>query len=117
MVASTAAYGSGRAWLRGVVDYLADSRELLTRLVAEELPGVTVSAPEATYLAWLDCSALRLGESPATFFLREAGVAMTDGALCGRGFEQHARLVFAMPQPLLETTIRQMGAATRRVAA
>lgn len=114
VVASTVAYERGRGWLAGVLDYLRESRDLLGRLVAEELPGVRLVAPEATYIAWLDCRGLGIPGSPAEFFLEEAGVALTDGALCGQGYEGFVRFVFALPQPLLESAVRQMGDAVRR---
>ena len=113
VVAAAAAYESGGPWLAEVLDYLRGARDLLLRLVAQELPGVRVVAPEATYIAWLDCRELALPGGPAAFFLEHAGVALTDGALCGRGYEGFVRLVFAMPHPLLETAIRQMGEAVR----
>lgn len=50
----------------------------------------------------------RLPGSPADFFREHAGVTLTDGALCGHGSERFARLVFAMPRPLLTDAIGQM---------
>lgn len=117
VLASAVAYETGRDWLDGVLEYLRGSRDLLVRLVAEELPGVRLVAPEATYIAWLDCRGLGLDRPPAEFFLEEAGVALTDGALCGAGYEGFVRFVFALPQPLLESAVRQMGAAVRAHAA
>ena len=50
---------------------------------SEHLPGVTVGLPEATYLAWLDCSQLGL-DDPARRFLDHAGVAVSEGRSSGR---------------------------------
>ena len=75
------------------------------------------TVPEATYIAWLDCSDLGIEGSIADFFRLEAGVTMTDGTLCGRGFGDHARLIFAMPRPLLEHAVLQMAAAVDRLKA
>jgi len=111
VLASTAAYTEGGPWLEEVLDHLDGTRELLGRLVAEHLPGVGYSAPEGTYLALLDCRALELGPAPAAFFRDRAGVALTDGAACGRAAEGFVRLTFAMPRPLLERAVRQMGEA------
>ena len=59
-------------------------------------PDVRWLAPEATYLAWLDCRALGLGDDPAAVFRRRGRVALASGprygADAGRGF---ARLNFA----------------------
>ncbi|GGF21988.1 MalY/PatB family protein [Subtercola lobariae] len=116
VVASAVAYAEGRPWLTEVVDYLDGNRQLLGRLLAEHLPEVRYSIPQATYIAWLDCSALGIEGSVADFFRVEAGVTVTDGALCGRGYEQYVRLIFAMPAPLLEEAVVAMAEAVRRHA-
>lgn len=116
VAAAIAAYDDGEAWLTDLLDYLAGERDLLLGLVAEHLPGVRIEYPEGSYIAWLDCSELQLGEAPAAFFLREAGVAVSDGAACGAGSEHHVRLVFATPRPVLTAMLQAMGAAVARHA-
>jgi cystathionine beta-lyase len=113
VIANTIAYEQGEPWLDGVVDYLDGNRRALTELLAEHLPAVGYLQPDATYIAWLDCSSLGIEGSVADFFREHAGVALTDGALCGAGYERYARFIFAMPRPLLEQAIRQMGAAVQ----
>jgi len=115
VIAATAAYADGRDWLAEVIDYLDDNRTALRDLLAEHLPEVRYSMPDATYIAWLDCSALGIEGSIADFFRTEAGVTLTDGALCGTGYANHARLIFAMPRPILEQAVRQMTAAVHRL--
>ncbi|TAJ50195.1 MAG: aminotransferase class I/II-fold pyridoxal phosphate-dependent enzyme [Herbiconiux sp.] len=114
VVASTAAYRDGREWLHEVVGYLDQNRRLLGDLLAAHLPQVGYRMPEATYLAWLDCRALGIEGSPAAFFREHAGVTLTDGALCGTGFEGFVRLVFAMPRPILEQAVTAMADAVAR---
>ncbi|MGY3128813.1 cystathionine beta-lyase [Agrococcus sp. UYP33] len=114
VIAATAAYRDGGAWLEGAIAYLQRSRDLLAALVAERLPAVRWRPPEATYLAWLDLGALDLGRcanSPASLLLERAGVALTDGALCGTGFDDHVRLVFATPAPVLEEAVDRIATA------
>ena len=69
-------------------------------------------APEATYLAWLDCRDLGLGDDPAATFLRRGRVALGSGprygAEGGRGF---ARLNFATSPAILEDAVRRMASA------
>ena len=112
IAASTAAYASAGPWLSELVAYLDRNRRLLGELVAAELPGVGYRAPDATYLAWLDCSALGF-DDPATFFLHDAHVALSDGPPFGAGSEQYVRLNFATSRVLLEQIVRAMGAALR----
>src|SRR5690606_8933486 len=114
VIAATAAYRDGDEWLRGAIAYLQRNRDLLGALLAERLPAVRWQPPEATYLAWLDLGGLepeRLGGSPATLLRERAGVALTDGALCGSGFDDHVRLVFATPAPVLEEAVDRIAAA------
>ena len=110
VVANTAAFRDGRGWLDDVVAYLDGNRRLLGRLVSELLPGVRYTEPEGTYVGWLDFRQTGL-EKPADFFAEQAGVVLTDGVACGQAGEGFARFIFAMPRPVLEQAVRQMGEA------
>jgi cystathionine beta-lyase len=106
VLASTAAYAHGREWLDDVLAYLDGNRTVLRET---PLPGVEVTVPEGTYLAWLDATPLGLDEPPSAFFTREAGVVMTDGAACaGPG---GMRLNLAMARPVLAEALERMSAA------
>ncbi len=113
VVANIAAYESGGPWLKTVLDYLDGNRRLLSDLLADQLPEVGYRPPEGTYLAWLDCRALGLGDHPAEFFLDHAGVALTDGPACGDVGAGFARYNFATPRPILEQTVEQLARAVR----
>jgi cystathionine beta-lyase len=113
IAASTAAYRDGRDWLHALVRYLDENRRTLVRLLADALPPVDCRLPEATFLAWLDCSALGL-DDPFRFFLDEARVALSDGPPFGPGCEQFVRLNFATSRTLLERILDAMGGAARR---
>lgn len=118
VIANAVAYDEGAQWLEEIIDYLDGNRHELARLLGEHLPEVRCSTPEATYIAWLDCSAFELNlgadETLAQFFREEAGVTLTHGRQCGRGFENHVRLIFATPKPVLEQAVRRMAAAVDR---
>jgi cystathionine beta-lyase len=116
VIASTAAYRDGRPWLGGVIQYLDTVRHDLVELVATHLPGAVYRPPEATYIGWIDTTALEITGSPATFFREHAGVVLTDGRLLGRGYERFVRLVFATPRPILAAAVEQMGRAVRGAA-
>ena len=61
----SAAYRDGGPWLDELVEYLAGNRATLLELLAAELPGISCRVPEATFLAWLDCSGTRSRRSGA----------------------------------------------------
>ncbi len=112
IAATTAAYRDGGSWLRELRRYLEGNRDRLLEAVAVELPGVRCRAPEATFLAWLDCSALGL-DDPARFFLDRARVAVSDGPPFGPACGQHVRINFATSRTLLDRIVHTMGAAVR----
>jgi cystathionine beta-lyase len=109
--ANIAAFRDAGDWLAEVLAYLDGSRALLADLLAEHLPGVRYQPPEGTYLAWLDCRGLGLGDSPGEFFLDKAQVLVNDGPAFGEAGRGHVRLNFATPRPILAQIIRQMGRA------
>ena len=104
----------GRPWLAEVVAYLDGNRRLLADLLAERIPEIGYTPPEGTYLAWLDCRALDLGDHPGRVLPEQAGVALTDGPACGVVGAGFARYTLATPRAILEQTVDQMAAALRR---
>lgn len=116
VIANTAAYSSGRHWLDQVIGYLDNNRYALADLLAEHLPGVRYTPPEGTYIAWLDCRDLGLGDHPADFFRDHAGVALTDGVACGAAGAGFMRFIFATPRPIMEQAVRQMADALRHAS-
>ncbi|CAL9664802.1 MalY/PatB family protein [Streptomyces sp. enrichment culture] len=111
VLAHTAALRDGTAWLDAVLAGLDENRRLLTALLAEHLPGVVHHPGEATYLAWLDCRALGLGDDPAQVFLDRGRVALSSGIPFGTGGAGHVRLNLATSAEVLTEAVRRMAAA------
>jgi len=114
IAASVAAYRHGRGWLDEVVAYLDANRRLLAELLADRLPAVAYRPPDATYLAWLDCRGLELGEEPAGFFLREARVAASPGSIFRGHGPGHIRFNFATSSSLMTAMVEAMAQAVSR---
>jgi cystathionine beta-lyase len=110
VIAGTAALDGGREWLDGLREDLADNRDLLQKALAERLPGVRWSPEPGTYLAWLDCRELGLGDDPAAVLLEKGRVALTSGLDFGRG-EGFARLNLATTPEVLGEAVTRMAAA------
>ena len=110
--AQAALSGACDGWLADLQIYLAANRDFLVTFVRERLPGIRTTVPEATYLAWLDCSQLveagQIEGPPARFFLEKAGVALNEGAEFGPGGENFVRLNFGCPRSLLEEGLERM---------
>jgi cysteine-S-conjugate beta-lyase len=113
VVANTAAFAHGQDWLAEVLGYLDGNRAHLAELLAEHLPTVGYRPPEGTYLAWLDCRPLGLGDHPGEFFLDQAQVLVNDGPAFGHAGQGHVRLNFATPRPILTEIVTRLAAAVR----
>nr|WP_246425402.1 aminotransferase class I/II-fold pyridoxal phosphate-dependent enzyme [Streptomonospora nanhaiensis] len=111
--ANTAAYTAGGPWLADVLAYLDGNREALAGLLAEHLPALDWTAPEGTYLAWLDLRPLGLGDHPARVLRERAGIVLVDGPDCGAPGLGHARLNFATPRPILRRIVAGIAEAAR----
>ncbi|GES29999.1 aminotransferase class I/II-fold pyridoxal phosphate-dependent enzyme [Streptomyces angustmyceticus] len=111
IIAHTAALRDGGDWLDAVRGGLDDNRRLLAALLAEHLPAVRYRPAEGTYLAWLDCRPLGLGDDPAAVFLARGRVALSSGPGFGTGGAGHVRLNLATSPELLTEAVRRMAAA------
>jgi cystathionine beta-lyase len=125
LIAHAEAFRTGGDWLDQLLLGLDRNRTLLGDLVSEHVPGVSYLRPQGTYLAWLDCRRLGLGEEasdeglavvsdlsgPARWFLDHARVALSSGHVFGTGGAGHARLNFATSQAILTQAVSRMGQA------
>ncbi|WP_210570172.1 MalY/PatB family protein [Streptomyces sp. GESEQ-4] len=112
VIAHTAALRDGTAWLDALLAGLDDNRRLLADLLAEHLPAIRYRPGEATYLAWLDCRPLGLGDDPAQVFLERGRVALNSGIPFGAGGAGHVRLNLATSPEALGEAIRRIAAAS-----
>jgi cystathionine beta-lyase len=108
--AAIAAYRDGQEWLTQVLAYLEANRDFLVEYVRSQLPGVRLTSPEATYLAWLDCRETGL-DDPYEFFLQKARVALNDGKSFGQGGQGFVRLNFACTRATLECALERIKTA------
>ena len=114
LVAAQIAYsGQCDAWLKALRHYLTENRDFLVNYVTKYFPMLRITIPDATYLAWLDCSELMLRPSPFEFFLSEARVALSDGGRFGKGSEQFVRLNFGTSRKILKQGLDRMRRAIR----
>ena len=111
LTAALAAYQHGSDWLQQLLPYLATNREVLMNYVDQHLPGIHITKPEATYLAWLDCREAGIAGNPHEFFIQNAGVAMNDGATFGPSSEGFIRLNFGCPRATLLDGLERMRVA------
>lgn len=110
--AEVALSGACDPWLEALRQYLTANRDCIVEFVARELPGVRVTVPQATYLAWLDFGDLvRAGKLPPNvyrFLLQQAKVGLNPGEEFGPGGEHFVRLNFACPRSTLLAALQRI---------
>jgi cystathionine beta-lyase len=109
--ASVAAFRDARPWLDAVVAQIDANTRLLAKLLTEQLPGIRYRRPEATFLAWLDCRDLELGDDPAAEFLARGRVALSPGPDFGNEGLGFARLNIGTTPELIADAVGRMASA------
>jgi cysteine-S-conjugate beta-lyase len=111
VIAAETGFNQGDRWLDAVRDQLAANRLLLGDLLAAELPKIKWMPPEASYLAWLDCRALDLGDNPAQTFRERGRVALSPGLSYGPEGAGFVRLNFGTSPEHVTDAVRRMARA------
>ena len=110
--AAQAAYsGQCDDWLKELRCYLTGNRDFLIDYVTKNMPGVRITKPQATYLAWLDFTESEFEKSPFEFFLEKARVALVDGKIYGENGQGHVRLNFGTSRRILKQGLERMSQA------
>ncbi len=111
LLASVAAFTRAESWLDAVVAQIDGNRQVLAAQLRERLPGIGYVAGSATFLAWLDCRRLGLGDDPAAAFLEHGRVALSPGREFGEQGAGFARLNIGTSPALITEAVRRMAAA------
>jgi cysteine-S-conjugate beta-lyase len=107
LAATQAAFADDDAWRQALLARLRANRDTLMEGLARRFPAIRCIAPEATFLAWLDCSALGLPD-PQAFFLEKGRVGFSAGHEFGEPYARHVRLNFGCPPALLDDGLARM---------
>lgn len=109
-----AAYAQGQSYVEELVNYLWKNKCFVEKFIHERLPELSVSPLEGTYLMWIDCSKLELGEDDLEqFFWEKAKISLDGGDWFGQGGKNHMRINIACPMLLLEQAMEQLFVAVR----
>lgn len=106
LVAAQAAYQHGQPWLDEQLLYLRANRDVVTERI-NAMPGLRLPPFEASYLAWIDCSELKV-DNPHAFF-EQAGVGLSPGLDFGN--RRFVRLNFGCRRALLNEALDRMAQA------
>ena len=103
LLASEAAWLHGDVWLDALLPQLRANRDAAHAAV-NAIPGISSRLPQATYLTWIDCTALGWPDPAAVF--ERGGLGLSDGrAFAGPGF---VRLNYGCPAATLAEGLRRL---------
>ena len=106
--ASAIAFKEGGVWLDSVIEILNQNRYLIQDLLATKLPSVTYHIPQNGYLAWLDLTALNLGDDPGATLIERGKVAFNSGHFYAPQTSQYVRLNFATSSEIITEAIHRI---------
>ena len=106
-----AAYNESEGWLEELKDALYENKQTVREFLANELPIVKLVECDATYLLWLDCSALKTSSKVLSEFLRQnQGLFLSAGSDFGQNGDGFLRMNIACPQELLNEGLLKLKA-------
>ena len=104
--ATMAALRDGEVWRQSLLQYLRGNRDYVAKRI-DAMPLLKVARVEASYLAWIDCSALGCADPHALFLA--SGLALSPGTQFNA--PQCVRLNFGTQRALLEKAMDRMALA------
>jgi cysteine-S-conjugate beta-lyase len=109
ITAAEAAYRQGEAWLGELMHYLKTNVELVKDFLADNMPEISVSPAEATYMLWLDFRKLGI-DAPELkkLLIEKAGLGFVEGPTFGPGGEGFQRMNIACPRIKLELALERI---------
>ena len=108
-VALEAAYNHGDEWLGQLIAYLEKNITFSEEFINNELPGIELIKPEATFLLWIDFRKLNLkGKTLTQKMIEKAGLGLSDGRLFGTDGEGFQRMNIGCPASLVKQALVQI---------
>ncbi len=105
-----AAFGESGDWSEAVRAYIAENFRIFEERISK-LPSISVMPMEATYLSWVDFSALGMTDAELQQRVLDAKIAANPGTQFGTGGEGHMRFNLALPRATLLEAISRLETA------
>lgn len=106
--AAVAAFNHGGEWLDELRQYLYENKQTVKKFLAENIPQISLVPSEATYLLWLNCSALNMDSRELAEHIRKnTGLYLSNGVQFGNG-EQFLRMNIACPKAVLADGLNRL---------
>jgi cystathionine beta-lyase len=108
VAATIAAYTACDDWLLELNDYIQANYKLLKDFFSEHYPDIRVADLESTYLAWVDCSSLKLsGEESKNKLIEEGKLYINDGEMYHSPQESFIRINLACTKETLKEALER----------
>lgn len=115
-VAMEAAFREGEDWLKQLLAYLEGNFSFIKEYCSSNIPKIKPTLPDATYLVWLDCRELHMGNGELRrFMIEEAGLGLNEGCTFGRSLSGYMRLNAACPRCILKRALEQLKDAVNKL--
>lgn len=102
VIGAEEAYTRGEQWLDEMLEYVEANIDFAIKYAQDNIPGVRIIRPEASFLLWVDFSGLHMCQKEIMdLLLDKAHIALNDGTMFGRQGEGFARLNAGCPRSVL----------------
>lgn len=106
--ATVAAFTKGGEWLEELRNYIYENKQLVGEYLHDNIPQIRLVPSQATYLLWLDCSALGISSDElASHIRKETGLYLSEGTIFGDG-EKFLRMNIACPRQVLRDGLERL---------
>ena len=114
-IATIAAFQKGEEWRQEMLRYVEGNIDFVIDYCDKHLPGIKALRPQASFLVWLDCRALKLSHDELVdLFVKGAHLALNDGEMFGKGGEGFMRMNVASPRSVLHQALEQLRQALNK---
>ena len=114
LIACETAYSRGEEWYLAMHAYVRGNIVYVKNYVEQNLPGVTMTEHEGTYLVWLDFSGTGLSETKLEdMIVNRAKLWLDGGTMFGESGKGFQRINVACPRSILEEAMGRLKKALR----
>ncbi len=111
-IATIAAYRKGEEWRQQMIHYIEQNILFVEEYCKQYIPEIVPLRPQASYLVWLNCKALKLEHKALNdFFVKDAHLALNDGEMFGKEGAGYMRMNVGLPRTELEQALGQLRSA------
>lgn len=104
-----AAYNKGEEWLQQMLTYVQGNIDEVVSYIKENIPQLKVIIPQASYLVFIDFSALHLNQKDiVALCTNRAHLALNDGSIYGEEGNGYMRINLACPRSVVRQALAQL---------